>query len=48
MNLGPLIEAELTFLKKFNLSSISISTTARHALDFIILPRRKIGEMEAE
>lgn len=45
MNLGPLIEAELTFLKKFNLSSISISTTARHALDFIILPRRKIGEL---
>lgn len=36
---------ELTYLKEFNISSIMISTTAKHALEFRVLPRRSISNM---
>lgn len=42
MELNEILHKELKYLKKYNYSSIMISTTAKHALDFRVLPRRNI------
>lgn len=37
------LQNELIYLERFNVRSIMISTTAKHALDFKVLPRREIS-----
>lgn len=42
MEINEMLRKELKYLKEYNNSSIMISTTAKHALDFRVLPRRNI------
>ncbi|WP_339226799.1 hypothetical protein NSQ77_14755 [Oceanobacillus sp. FSL K6-2867] len=45
MDIEKLLIVELDYLNRYKKKSITISTTAKHALDFRILPRRMVSSM---
>src|SRR5699024_10556729 len=43
MNINAVIKNELDFIEQYEKSSIMINTTAKHSVEFSVLPRRVVG-----